>query len=256
METGLQILLSSRLDLTFGYRYEQRKLEELETATYEDKTTQKGLFAHLRFEPSRTFKLTLDYQRADLDEPFTLTTPTATDRFKLNSKVRLKNFELSGSYLIYRSESKVFEDEWKSNRHQASLRIGYGIGKITFSAGSTIINLNHRADRLIEYRPFWTGPAGAFPWIIRYEGKSTLTDLSLSFLPNPEIKVEGTIGQYTNRGFWPIDRLLAKVMVEYNLLQGWLIRAVYKYWDFKEKNSGFNDYQASIFELSLGARWD
>ncbi len=142
------------------------------------------------------------------------------------------------------------------DRHHASLRIGYKIGKMTFSAGSTIINLKHRADRSIEYRPFWTGPAGSFPWLIRYDGKSTLSDLTISFLPRAEIKFEGTIGKYTNRGFWPIDRILAKLMAEYNLPQGFLIRAVYKYWDFKEKSSGFNDYKASIFELSLGARWD
>lgn len=256
LETGLQILFSSRMGLTLGYRHEQRKLEELETATYEDKTTQRGLFGHFRFEPSRIFQLTLDYQRADLEEPFTLITPTATNRFKINSKLRLKKFELSGSYLLYRSESKVFEDKWKSDRDQASLRIGYQWGKITFSAGSTIINLKHRADRSIEYRPFWTGPAGTFPWLIRYEGKSTLNDLTLSFVPKPEVRIEGTIGHYKNRGFWPIDRLMAKIMAEYNLPQGLVVRAAYKYWDFKEKSSGFNDYKASIFELSLGARWD
>ncbi len=256
LETGIQILFSSRLDLTLGYRREQRNLEELETATYEDKTTHQGLFGHLRFEPSKIFRLSLDYQRANIEEPFTLISPTLANRFKLDSQLRLKNFRLSGSYLIYRSESEVFEDKWESSRDQASLRVSYQRGKIILSAGSAIINGEHRADRSIKYRPFWTGPAGSFPWPIRYEGKSTLTDISFSYRPKPEINVEGLIGKYTNRGFWPIDRIIAKFGAEYNLPQGWLIRAVYKLWDFKEKSSGFNDYKASIFELSLGARWD
>ncbi len=256
VETGLQFLLSSRLDLTLGYRHEQRKLEELETATFEDKTKQQGMFAHLRFEPSRAFRLALDYQRADIDDPFTLISPTALNRFKLDSRLRVKNFQVTGSYLVYRSESEVFEDSWKSNRDQANLRLGYQFGKVNLSAGATFINIKHRSDRSIEYRPFWTGPAGSFPWIIRYEGKSTLSDLTLSLVPAPQLKLEGMLGKYTNRGFWPIDRLVAKLAAEYSLRNGLLLRAAYKYWDFKEKKSGFNDYKASIFELSFGARWD
>lgn len=256
VEAGLQFLVSSRLDLTVGYRHEQRKLEELETATFEDKTTQKGLFGHLRFEPSKAFRLALDYQRADIDDPFTLISPTATNRFKVDSRLKIKNLQLSGSYLLYRSESEVFEDRWQSDRDQANLRIGYQFGKVNLSAGTTIINSKHRSDRSVEYRPFWTGPAGSFPWLIRYEGKSTLNDLTLSLVPRPELKLEGTVANYTNRGFWPIDRLLAKVSAEYTLPNGLLFRAAYKYWDFKEKNSGFNDYKASIFELSFGARWN
>ncbi|MCX7973690.1 MAG: hypothetical protein N3B16_04230 [Candidatus Aminicenantes bacterium] len=256
LETGLQILFSSRLNLTLGYRHEQRKLEGLETATYEDKTSQRGLFSHLRFEPSKVFRLNFDYQRTDLDEPFTLISPTLANRFKLNTQLRLKNFELSSSFQIDRRESEVFEDKWKSNRDQASLRLGYRSGKFSLSAGSTLINVKSRSDRSIAYRPFWTGPAGTFPWLIRYEGKSSLIDLILSFEPQSDLKLEAIIGQYTNRGFWPIDRLMAKIMAEYYLPLGFIVRAVYRYWDFKEKKSGFNDYKASIFEFSLGARFD
>lgn len=256
VETGLQVLFSSRLDLTLGYRHEQRNLEDLETATFEDKTTQKGLFGHLRFEPSRAFRVALDYQRADIDDPFTLISPTATDRFKLDSRLRVKNLQLSGSYLVYRSESEVFEEKWKSNRDQANLRIGYQFKKVNLSAGTALINIKHRSDRSVEYRPFWTGPAGSFPWIVRYEGKSTLSDINLSVFPFPQLKVDGRLGKYTNRGFWPVDRLIAKLAFEFSLPNGLLLRAAYKYWDFKEKNSGFNDYKASIFELSFGARWE
>jgi len=256
VEAGVQAMFSSRLHLTLGYRQEKRELEELETATYETKTTQQGFFGHLRFEPSPTFRLSLDYQRADIDDPFTLISPTATNRFKVDSRLRLNKLQVSGSYLIYRQQSEVFEDSWKSDRTQANLRIGYQLGKATLSAGTTMINVKSQADRTVAYRPFWTGPAGTFPWLIRYEGKSSLYDLSVGLAPAPNLRLEGMIGKYTNRGFWPIDRLIAKLGAEYSLPNGLLLKATYKYWDFKEKNSGFNDYKASIFELSFGVRWD
>jgi len=256
LETGLQFLISPRTDLTIGYRYESRELKELETATYESKTQNKGLFGHFRFEPSKAFKLALDYQRADQDEPFTLISPTATSRFKIDTRWRYKNFQLQGSYLIYRLESEIFENLWKSNRDQGTLRLNYGLGKATLSAGVSFFNLRHRADRSVEYRPFWTGPAGSFPWFVRYKGKSTLYDLNLSLMPSRQFRLEFMLGQYLNRGFWPIDRTIAKVSAEYLLPQGFLLKATYKYWNFKEKNSGFNDYRASILEISFGARWD
>jgi hypothetical protein len=43
--------------------------------------------------------------------------------------------------------------------------------------------------------------------------------------------------------------------VEYTFNNGLVSQIGYRYVDFKEKMSGFNDYSANILELSFGYRW-
>ncbi len=253
---GLKIAFGSRLNLTFGLRQESRRLKELETATYEKETRQSGFFGNVHFEPSRKFRLTLDYQRAEAEEPFTLISSTMTNRFRLHTQLRWTSLQITGSYLVFRSESKVFVEEWQADRDQARLNFTYKRGSFQFSGGMTLIDIKKTAERTVAYPPFWTGPAGSFPWPIQFSGKSRLYDLGFDFQLSSNWLVKGSVERYTNRGFWPLDRTLLKAAIEYSLPHGYILKASYKFWDHGEKLAGANNFQASIFELSFGARWE
>lgn len=252
-EGGLQYQFSSRMVLTAGYRNEVRDLDGIETVTYEEKTTRNGLYGNIKWD-IRAFKITADYQFGDYKDPFTLISPTSFHRFRLQAKANINNFTFSGSYLWNKSKSEIYDERWDSTKNQLNLRLAYNGQKIHVSGGYALIDVEHKGDRTIQFPPTWTGP-GSFPWEILYEGKSTLLDASLSADLTDSWVVGGYLSVYSNTGFWEIDRFTLKAYVEYTFKNGLVSQVGYRYVDFEEKMSGFNDYTANIIEISFGYRW-
>jgi hypothetical protein len=252
-EGGLQYQFSPRFVLTAGYRFEIRELDGIETVTYEEKTVRHGIYGNIKWD-IRAFKITADYQFGDYKDPFTLISPTSFHRFRFTAKANIDNFQFSGSYLWNSAKSEVYDDQWDSTKNQLSLRAGYYSQKVRVSAGYSLIDVEHKGERTIAYPPTWTGP-GSFTWDILYEGKSNLFDASLSANLTENWALGGYANLYWNRGFWEIDRFTLKAFVEYTFNNGLVSQIGYRYVDFKEIMSGFNDYSANIFEISFGYRW-
>lgn len=252
-EGGVQYQFSSRMVLTAGYRYEIRKLDGTETVTYEEETTRNGIYGNIKWDV-KALKITADYQFGDYDDPFTLISPTSFHRFRFTAKANVDDFNFSGSYLYNKANSEVYDDEWNSTKNQFSLRAGYNGQKIRASAGYSLLDVEHKGDRTIAYPPSWEG-AGSFAWDILYEGKSHLFDAYLSADLEDNWALGGYVNFYTNRGFWEIDRFTLKAYVEYTFNNGLVSQIGYRYVDFEESLSGFNDYSANIFEISFGYRW-
>lgn len=253
-DAGLQLLLSRRLSLTFGYRNETRNLDGLETATYEFETRRQGYFGHVRWD-WRGLGLTFDYERSASQEPFTLMSATDFDRMRFTARYRWKDFSLAGTYLWADSEGEVFEQGFSSSRNELSLRGGYHSQRVQAFIGYSTISVEHEASRSVIYPPFWTGPGGAFLWAIFYEGKSSLLDASVTLRLKDAWKLGFYGNSYANKGSWEIRRAMLKAYVEVTLGPGYIAQLGYRYIDFKEKSSGFNDYRASLLELSFGYRW-
>ncbi len=257
-EGGLQYQFSPQFALTVGYRNESRKLEDIETVDFEEKTQKNGFFGNLKFQMASTFsafKGTLDYQYGSYDNPFSLISPTSFNRFKIMSDLRVQNAALTASYLLTKSKNDL-DDLWESSKNELTFRGGYHMAKAKFSAGYSYINIKHEGNRIVSYPPSYSGPAGSFLWEILYEGKSHLLDASLSVHPTDQWKVGAYFNYYSNSGFWEISRTTLKAYAEYVFESGLISQVGYRLVDFKEKNSGFNDYKANILELSLGYRWN
>lgn len=269
IEAGLQYEFKPKLVLTVGYRNEQRKLTNLETVTYADKTVRNGLFGNLKWD-FRNIKLTVDYQHGNYDDPYTLLSPTLFDRFRATAKCQMKAFSASASYLMNRTRNEVpggvefrilfapdnYSDLLKASNNQFNLRLGYNLAKINAGLGFSLIDFKTDSDRQISFNPYWTGPAGTFPWAIHYEGKSVLWDASFDYALEKNWKVRAYFNSYKNSGFWPLDRTNLKAYLEYTFSAGYVTQIGYRYVNFKEKDSGFNDYKASILEFSFGYRWE
>ncbi len=254
LEAGLQYQFSPRLALTLGLRHETRDLQDAETVTNETQSLRSAFFGNIKWDLRRVGSLTLDYQRGYYDGPYTLISPTLHDRLKATAKVRFKQFDFTGSCLLVKAENEIPSELWESSRTQLKLRLGYRAEKVKVSAGYALIDVEHRSERTIFYPPSWAGP-GTFPWSIHYEGKSHLLDGSLSLSLAEKWTVGTYANFYTNRGFWEISRTQARAYVEYTLAGGLNAQLGYRFVDFEEKISGFNDYQANIVEISFGYRW-
>lgn len=257
LEGGLQYQFSRKLALTLGFRHEKRDLEGAETVTHEERSLRSGFFGNLKLDFSRAFKLTFDYQRGYYDGPYTIISPTIFNRFRTTTKLQVKKFSFSGSYLLNKSESEISSSKiWESSKNHLKLRLGFNAEKFKIFAGYTLIDIEHKGNRWIAYPPSWSGPAGTFLWNILYEGKSNLFDGSFSLNIGNNWKIGSYANSYTNEGFWRISRTMIKGYLEYTFESGFITQLGYRYMDFKEKDSGFNDYKANILEISFGYRWE
>ena len=254
LEGGLQYQFSPDLAFTAGYRNEIRDLDGTETVTYEERTTRNGLFGNVKWNLSQSYRITADYQFGTYDDPYTLISPTSFHRFRLTAKANIQEFRFSGSYLWNKTESEVYENLWNSSKQQISLRAGYHGAKIQVFGGYSYMDVEHESDRIIAYPPAWAG-SGTFPWEIFYEGKSSLLDASLSANLANNWRLGGYANFYWNKGFWEIDRSTIKGYVEYTFDNGLITQLGYRYVNFEESLSGFNDYSANIFEISFGYLW-
>jgi hypothetical protein len=269
-EGGLQYAFTNKLILTGGYRNEQRKLTNLETAEGADQTTRNGFFGNLKWD-LRNLHLTADFQRGRYENPFTLISPTSYDRFRTTARWQLGKTNLSASYLMNRIKSDVpgglnflvnygsdsYNDLWKSSNDQVNLRLGYHGDKINFSLGYAYIHVKQDSTRLVSYPASWAGAPGTFNWVIAYTGNSTLLDANLAWTLAADWKVGLYANSYKNTGFWPIDRTMIRAYVEYLLSGGFAAQVAYRYANFKESLSGgANNYNANIVEFSFGYRWD
>jgi hypothetical protein len=255
IEAGIQYQYSPQLVMTLGYRNEVRELDTTETVTYEEQTIQNGLFGNIKWDLSQTFKITADYQYGAYENPYTLISPTNFHRFRFTAKATVKQIKFSGTYMWKSSESKVYDNLWNSTHHQVNVRAGYHTEKIQVSGGYSYMDVEQEGDRIVAYPPSFSGPAGTFLWEILYEGKSNLFDASMSFDLAKNWKLAGYTNIYWNRGFWEIDRITLKGYLEYTFDSGFITRMGYRFVDFEEKLSGFNDYSAHIIECSFGYIW-
>jgi hypothetical protein len=257
MDAGLQFLVTSGLTLTAGYRFEERKLENLHTYTYADKTRRNGLFGNLAWQLSRAFSLNVDYQHGSYDNPYTMISPTSFDRLRGTAKLKLNSLYGTATYLYQSNKNDEMANEtWEYSKNQLNLRGGFHGAALQAFIGFAYIDIKQEADRMVSYPPGWAGSPGSFPWNIMYEGKSTLWDFSLSWDFTENWKLGGYLNSYTNRGFWEIDRQMFKGYIEYLLPLGFSTEVAYRYVNFKEEMSGMNDYKANIFEFNFGYAWE
>lgn len=257
-DVGAQYEFFPTLVLTLGYRFENRDLKNLETVDYEFDTTQNGGFGNIRWDVSRALKLTFDYERSSYQNPYALISPTSYDRLRMTAKYQAGAINVRASYLWNGTTSDLGYGEivpFKTSRNQFSLRAGYHAEKIMAFAGFTYLQSRREGERSVEYPPSFGGPGGAFLWEILYEGKGSIFDASLSFELNPSLKAGGYALLYRNTGSYEVGRTTLKLYLEYNFIGGYVAQVGYRYVNFQEEQAGFNDYKASIFELSFGYRW-
>ncbi len=255
VDAGFQYEFGPGLILTLGYRFEDRKLDQLETVDFESKTTKNGGFGNLRWDVSRRLKLTVDYEHSSYDDPFTLISPTSFDRLRTTAKYQMGVFSLTATYLYNNSKSDIEEDAFKTSRNQFSLRAGFHKDQFKGFVGYTYLQAKREGARTVSFLPWWTGPGGTFLWDILYEGKASIFDASLTWDLNELWKVGGWANTYSNDGSYEVRRTMVKAYVEYAFAGGYSAQAGYRYARFKEPVLAFNNYQANIFEVSFGYRW-
>lgn len=256
-EGGIQYQPSSKFGITLGYRFERRDVEdEVEIEQENSPTDRSGFFGNVKVKLSKAFTLTADYQNGTYENPFTLVSPTDYNRFRMTAKLKAKEFYARASFLVNKSKNDAEgSTAWESTKNQFNLRVGYHGKVVKFFAGYAVIDVTREGDRMIYYPPAWAGGDGTFAWDIMYEGNSGLFDAYVSFSLAKAWGLGGYFNSYKNTGSWELSRSTLKLFLKYACPSGLIGQLGYRMVDFKEKEFGYNDYKANIFEISFGYKW-
>jgi len=255
VDAGIQYEFAPRLVLTLGYRFEKRKLDNLETVAFDFDTLKNGAFGNLRWDVTRMLKLTVDYEHSSYDNPFTLISPSSFDRLRATAKYQMGVFSVTATYLYNNSKSDIDEDSFKISRNQFGLRAGYHGRRYKAFVGYTYLQAKRQGLRTVSFLPWWTTPGGTFLWDILYEGKANLFDANISCDLSEAWRIGGWANYYSDTGSYQVRRTMVKVFLEYTMLGGYTAQIGYRFADFEEPVLGFNNYRANIFEFSFGYRW-
>ncbi|HLP61919.1 MAG TPA: hypothetical protein VK186_23960, partial [Candidatus Deferrimicrobium sp.] len=259
LEGGFQWQPNSAFDLTFGVRFEQRNIDGRTDIEEENGSTKRdGFFGNVKWHFFKSFGFTADYQLGTYQNPFTLVSPSDFQRSRVIFRYQVKGFYALGSVLhsIVKNENDETKVTlFKSSSSQINLGVGIDRKKIKGSLGFALINVKREADRTIFYPPSWSGAGGSFLWEIFYEGKANLFDASIYIEPNNTWGLGGYFNYYRNKGSWALSRTSLKILLRYTYNGGLTGELAYRLVDFKEKRYGYNNYKATIFEISLGYKW-
>lgn len=254
-EAGVQYQVNPMVGFSLGFRYEERTINEGVEELVEESTERLGFFGNIKLNLSQHAKLTADYQYGSYEDVFTLTSPTDFHRFRFMAKLKFKPFYLNASYMFNITETTVDTTFWESDKHQLTVRAGYWKKKFKANIGYSYIDIEQKGDRMVAYPPYWTGPAGEFPWDILFEGRTNMLDASFNVGISNYWSLGAYVNYYENRGSWELTRTFAKAYLEYLCKTGLIVRLAYGFLDYQEEALGLNDYSANIFEISFGYKW-
>ncbi len=257
-EAGIEFHVTPRLSVGGGARLENRQVEHtvvgggLDLDAAED-TEHTGFFANLAWRPSEAFRLDFEVEDSSYDDPFTLSSPTDRQRWRLRGRYRWSNgCYLQGTYLAYRFENDP--SGWQSDRDQLEARGGWRHDGLDIAVGYSLIESDRGIDQSVITAPGFGGGV-RFLYPILYTSEADFLDGHLRWQLDPHWTVGGDLRFYQNDGSFGHERRDLRAYVELDLEVGYLFRLGYRDIDYDEDTSDFDDHDAQITELAVGYAW-
>lgn len=216
----------------------------------EDEETQlDGYFVRVSFAPIEGLDLYFSGELNDIDDPFTLASPTDSTRFRVQGRYRWEGgWGLSANYRYADYEND--NTDWETDSHQADLRVTYTGSRLTLSAGYTYVDVSRSFVQLVrgDILPFRVDR-----FDVDYEADSDFVDGAVTWKLNQRWTLGGSFRYYDNSGSYDVQRDDARIFAEVEVLDGYLLGLNYRYVDYEEDS--FDEFDADILELSVGRRW-
>ena len=257
-EAGIEFHVTPRLSLGGGARLENREAMHatlgggLDSSDTEE-TEHTGFFANLAWRPSKAFRLDLEVEDSSYDDPFTLSSPTDRQRWRLRGRYRWSNgCYFQGTYLAYRFENDP--SGWQSDRDQLEARGGWRRDGLDLGVGYSRIESDREIDQSVITAPGFGGGV-RFLYPILYTSEADYLDGRLRWQLDPRWTVGGDLRFYENDGSFAHQRRDLRAYVELALDIGYLVRIGYRDIDYDEDAFDFDDHDARITELAVGYAW-
>lgn len=258
-EIGIDAQVAPKVSLSVGLLTESRDVDHAKGTEgsfgpeVEESTDHTGFFARVGWVPSKNFRLDASLEDSSYDDPFTLSSPTDRQRWRLRVKAHRDNgLYFDGTLLAYRFENN--DSGWDADRDSLNLRFGYRRQDLDLSFGYHLIEADRSVDQLVTTLPgFGGGQTFLFP--VLYSSESDFFDARLRYRANDRVTLGGRALLYENTGTFGLERDDISCFVEVDLKEGYLVNLAYRTVDYEEEVASFDDYDADIVEVSVGYRF-
>lgn len=258
-EVGFEANVTPEVTISAGVRFESRDadhgattdgvIDELEEVS----TDHDGYYATLAWRPSDMFKLDVELEDSSYDDPFTVSSPTDRQRYRLRARVKgSSGVYADGTWVSHRYENSTVD--WQADRDQLTLRVGYRRSGLDLSAGYSVIEADRQVDQIITTAPGFGG-GQVFLYPILYQSDADFFDGRIRYRAHENVSLGADIRFYDNSGTFGIQRDDLRGWVEFGFGDGYLVGLAYRTVDFEEDLFDFDDYDADIAEFSIGYRW-
>lgn len=251
VEIGAQVTPRNRVTLTGGLRFERRD----PTLIHEDgpdphpETDRTTVFVNASVAPKRTVSLSAEYERGDYDNPFTSISPTSVDRLKARIRYRpLNGLAVVGSLLVQRLDNSVSDASLNATAFTGAL--SYEAGDASLSASYSRHSRSHDVPSLVN---FVGSTERLIP--ILYDADVDMANGGLRYQVLPRLAPGVDFTVYRNRGTLGLDWRRIRVFADVMARTGYFVRLAYLRHSLDEVDFDFDDYDANIFELSIGYRF-
>ena len=252
-EVGVEANVTPEVTVSAGVRFESRDVDHAAATdgsigeAEEVTTDHDGYYATVAWRPSDMFQLDVEIEDSSYDDPFTVSSPTDRQRYRLRARVKAENgVYADGTWVSHRFENSTVD--WQSDRDQLTLRVGYRRSGLDLSAGYSVIEADHAVDQIVE-----VGAPILYP--ILYQSDADFFDGRVRYRANDRVTLGADARFYDNSGTFGIKRDDLRGWVEFGFGEGYLVGFAYRTVDFDEDLFDFDDYDADIAEFSIGYRW-
>jgi hypothetical protein len=257
-ELGLRFVLSPALTVSGGVRRAVRDVSStwqqvLRQGGTDVSTRDTGGFATVAWRPSRRFRLTAGYEDNGYEGVYTLASPTSRRILRVRGQYGGgEGFSASGSYRLLRSRNG--SSGWQGDSDILDVRLGYRLSSFSASLGYSRLDLRRNVDQLVTTLP---GAGGGVQYRVpvAYDVGTDALDgrLIWSFLEG--FRLGGQARMYESKGSFALRRKDLGGWLEAELGTRYVAHLGYRALDYSETRQPLNDYDARIWELSIGYRW-
>ena len=256
-EVGVEAVLTSALHLGAGWATEERNASYLQVSAdfpgsddfldAEDIETERdGYYVNLSYRPDARLSVGLTFEDDSIDDPFTLASPTDSQRVRLRGRYRWNNgTTLTASYR--RTELENETSDWQSDSSQTNVRLTHTAASWNVSLGASWVDLDREIEQLA---------ASAIRqdlFVIDYEADASFIDASARWQASDWLSLGGSFRSYDNDGSFSAERDDVRAFVEVELPQGYNLNLGYRNVDFAEDD--LESFDVDVWELKLGFDW-
>ena len=250
-ETGVELAIIRGLNLSAGWVTESRDTEFVqESADFLDaadvKTTRDGYYFDLAYRPDARLTLGLSFEDDSIDDPFTLASPTDSQRLRVHGRYRWPNgTSVSASYRYRELENE--RSGWDSRNGQATVRLTHTATNWQIALGASWIDLNREIEQRV---------VGGFRqdlFAIEYAADASYVDGSVRWNAAERLTFGGSFRSYDNDGSFEAERDEVSAFAEFALPRHYSVELGYRNVDFAEED--LESFDADIWEVKLRLRW-